>query len=172
MKFLEKDLEDYIFKSSSKSLEDCGLYFIGKKYRKLRIGSYGISDLIYFRRPFYNPYEQIFCKGEITVMELKKDKISVSSFFQAVRYVRGIQRYIEMHRPNLDGKINYNIVLIGSDVNEDSDIRYLTSIFPSFDFSEISTDVKTSVSLFTYELIDDFIVFSEASSLKMNNEKF
>ena len=56
MKFLEKDLEEIIFETSNKELNERGLFVYGKKYRQLRIGNYGVADLVVVdRTPNYAP---------------------------------------------------------------------------------------------------------------------
>ena len=46
MSFLEKDLEDIIFETDNDLLFEHGLFIDGQKKRQVRIGNYGIADLI------------------------------------------------------------------------------------------------------------------------------
>ena len=72
MKFFEKDLEEIIYLSDKDKLSDRGLYLNGKLKRQLRIGNYGVADLIEYKRPYYHPYEKCFMKGTINILELIK----------------------------------------------------------------------------------------------------
>ena len=66
MKFLEKDLEQIIFESGRDSLRERGLSISGKLLRQLRIGNYGIADLVEFVRPQYElPDRQFFVPGRM-----------------------------------------------------------------------------------------------------------
>jgi len=94
MKFLEKDLEQIIYEADNDSLNEKGLLVTGKCYRQLRIGNYGVADLVYVDMPKYCKSARMHMNGKITIVELKKDKVSVSSFFQALNYVKGIHEGI------------------------------------------------------------------------------
>lgn len=95
MNFLENDLEEIIYKANKDFLADRGLYLKrGKLFRQLRIGNYGILDLLEFDRPRYSKQMKMVIPGVCHVLELKKDKIGMSAFLQAVGYARGIQRYL------------------------------------------------------------------------------
>jgi len=53
MKFLEKDLEEIIFNADMKDLPEKGLHFTGVIKRQLRIGNYGVADLVTFTKGSY-----------------------------------------------------------------------------------------------------------------------
>ena len=87
MKFLEKDLEDIIFEAPREELAKRGLHIEGKMYRQLRIGNYGIADLVTIQRPimipdgknYYDFDVQVECDddtGEIMIYELPLKKES------------------------------------------------------------------------------------------------
>ena len=59
MKFLENDLEEIIYTSGRDVLEQRGLTINGKLLRQVKIGNYGIADLIEFQRPFYDGPDNI-----------------------------------------------------------------------------------------------------------------
>lgn len=115
MKFLEKDLEQIIYESSNKLLREKGLNIRGKKYRQLRIGNYGIADIISVRR-----YEDCLY---INIYELKKDKAGISAFLQAIRYAKGIKDYLE-HR-DFSHDVKFGICLIAKEIDTTSDYIYL-----------------------------------------------
>jgi hypothetical protein len=56
MKFLEKDLEEIIFNSCKIKLCNRGLTLPEKIKRQVRIGNYGVADLIGFEKESLNLY--------------------------------------------------------------------------------------------------------------------
>lgn len=123
MEFLEKDLEDIIYnallstngasKLNKKGLES----FYQKPYvlkRQLKIGNYGVCDLITLDRRVVHKNEVIE-NGTLTLYELKKGEINNSTLIQSLRYIRGIINYLSK-RNSLKG-YNINIVLIGRSIN-------------------------------------------------------
>ena len=97
MNFLEKDLEQIIYEADKELLAEKGLRVNGKLLRQVRIGNYGIADLVSIRRPYQDTFFGYQEKGLITIYELKKENISVSAFLQAIGYARGIMRWMEQH---------------------------------------------------------------------------
>jgi hypothetical protein len=130
MKFLEKDLEEIIYTSGRDVLEEKGLLIEGKLKRQVRIGNYGIADLIEFKRPYYG-YNRTqkrdhFEKGSITIYELKLDNISISAFLQALGYAKGIQNYLR--KRNKEHLYNINIVIIGRNIDMNSQFVYIQEL--------------------------------------------
>lgn len=156
MKFLEKDLEDIIWESNKEKLSERGLTINGKLFRQVRIGNYGIVDLIEFIKPEYNENKKHY-KGRIIIYELKKDNISVSSFFQAINYKRGIQRYLL--EKNLTGKYIVSIRLIGKHIDDNSSLIYLP-------------ETCSDVSLFKYEYGIEGLKFDSIYGYKLKEEGF
>lgn len=130
MNFLEKDLEEVIFLSTQKEKNTVGLSLLsGKCKRQLRIGNYGIADLVYFEK--VNDFGESVLR--ITVCELKKDKAGISAFLQAIRYCKGIQSYLEKRKPNL--KFYFNIVLIAKEIDTNSDYIFISDLISNlFDY--------------------------------------
>lgn len=125
MNFLEKDLEQIIWESDNLKLQQRNLDIEGKKIRQLRIGNYGILDLLTVEKCYYEndfPYKQIPYLN-ITVYELKKEKVGISAFLQAIRYCRGIKSYLEDNKPNIRFKLN--IVLCAKEVDIQSDFIFM-----------------------------------------------
>ena len=171
MKFLEKDLEQIIYESSDDELGELDLWVRGKRFRQLRIGNYGIADMVTFQRPYLNtePIEQRFSAPEVTVFEFKKDKINLGTFLQALRYIRGIQDYLETKNKDfLTGQsffdwgeglehigVKYRIVLIGKNIDVGNDYIYLTNFcnceFFTYDYTLNGLSLK---SHFDYSLIN------------------
>lgn len=132
MKFLEKDLEDIIWDGLQTNhkrqlLIDRGLGFvesISTSKRQLRIGNYGITDIVTAQRSPFNTKELW-----INLIELKKDKISFEAVSQCARYIKGIERYL-----NKRGVKNHVVgTLIGSEIDKYSDFVYMMSKISDID---------------------------------------
>lgn len=160
MKFLECDLEEIIFNTRNELLIDRGLSITGKKRRQLRIGNYGIADIVTLER----------CSGQIliTVFELKKEEIGISAFLQASGYVKGIKSYLDKRGLFKDLDLYFRIVLIGKTLKTQSAYSYLCDILPDLDC------VFGNKFLYNYSYSYDFdgIVFEEESGYKLKKEGF
>lgn len=157
MKFLEKDLEEIIYNTYNdepNELTNRGLFIQGIMKRQLRIGNYGIADLVTFKRCFdyeYDPYKlenkkgvktELFkcCKVPkliVTVYELKKDRVGISAYLQGIKYLQGINRYL--HKRNFTNNVEYNLVLIGKEIDESGSFCFITKFnenikFYSYDY--------------------------------------
>lgn len=165
MKFLEKDLEQIIWESDKEVLSERGLLLDGKLKRQLRIGNYGISDLVHFKKPIFiyeNNRNILIQEGVIEVIELKNDKISVSAFMQAVRYLKGIKRYLD-NRNFQDHFYTYKITLIGKSIDLESSVCYLPDLICNADLI---------VELYTYNYTINGIEFKCEYGYKMTEENF
>ncbi len=94
----------------------------------------------------------------ITVWEFKKDIINVETFLQACRYLRGVQRYIEIKYPKLEF-VEYAIVLVGRKLDTRCNGVYLPNIFK---------DVK----YYTYSYSFDGIEFNIEDDYNLTEEGF
>jgi hypothetical protein len=171
MRFLEKDLEQIIYEqhtSGSDFLYERGLNFQGKCFRQKKIGNYGIADLIFAEKPYFHTHWKRHQKGIINVVELKKDKISVSSFFQAVGYLKGVQRYLKKRGVFYD--YNYVITIIGSEIDTSSTISFLPDFFIYHEESDKDEYPKFCVQMFTYKYEIDGISFHEVGNYSLTNE--
>lgn len=170
MKFLEKDLEQIIFESGRDSLEEKGLAINGKLFRQLRIGNYGIADLVEFTRPSYEgPEREFFIHGVITVYELKKEHIGIASFLQALHYVKGIQMYL--HRKKKQNHYIINLVLIGRGLDTTGSFCFITDMLGIESFcSEPYTN--GTISFMTYDYTIDGLQFKSESGYQLTNEGF
>lgn len=159
MGFLESDLEEIISNASRKDLAKRGLKIDGKLLRQVRIGNYGVADLISVKRHHYNDPYQL----HITIYELKKDKVGISTYLQALRYLKGIRRYLEYR--NFEYKYHIKIVLIGKTWDEFSIFSY---------FSEYLNDYMQwdSLDVFTYSYNIDGISFNLCTDVIMKEEGF
>jgi len=162
MNFLEKDLEDIIWESDNEKLQQKGFFIRGKKLRQLRIGNYGIADLVTYKKVsdvFEPPYL------DITVYELKKEKAGISAFLQALRYCKGISTYLDEYKPSIDYKLN--IILCAKQIDVESDFIFLTDLLYSNDYSVLNTLRNFS---FTYGI--DGIQFKIEKGYNLSNKGF
>ena len=160
MEFFEKDLEQIIFDANKDELSERGLYLEGGKlFRQLRIGNYGIADLVhaYFEYDQISPDEYRRTILHINVIELKKDKIGISAFLQAVNYLKGIKRYFYNRKYHMN--VEYNITLIGKSIDESGSFCFLP-------------DVMDNLELYIYRYDFDGIYFDEKSGYGLKNEGF
>lgn len=167
MGFLENDLEEIIFNTNHVELFKRGLDITGNLKRQLRIGNYGVADLIEFRRPIYCGCEDGFLLGKIRVLELKKDLVNIDTFFQAVRYARGVQSYLKYTNPYLLNNVELEVALIGKKVDKRSSLTYLPSLFND---SNNGLGMKVSIFEYTYEV--DGIRFKKIKNYTLTNEGF
>lgn len=176
MDFLEKDLEQIIFEATDEQLLE-QLYLSGKRLRQLRIGNYGISDLIFVRKEYkknidYDKYstEILECGLVITICELKKDKIGISAFLQAVNYAKGVKVYLEKREfYNFD----IEILLCGKSIDSTGGFIYLTDLFNQYenyipDEHEFTRSIKC-IDYYTYSYNFDGIKFNRHSDYRLNN---
>lgn len=161
MEFLEKDLEKIIWESDNEKLIEKGLFISGKKYRQLKIGNYGIADLVTYKKLYENGFPYL----EITVFELKKDKAGISAFLQAIRYCKGISSYLFKRKNILRFKLN--IVICGRTIDSDSDYIYITDLFKCDELFLIN-----SVTNYSYDYTIDGIEFTERFDYCLTNEGF
>lgn len=166
MKFLEKNLEDIICESDRELLYERGLIIKGILFRQLRIGNYGVADIVTISREPNEDYyakEMIITRPIITVYELKKDVIGIDAFIQAIGYINGIKSYLE--KRGIFSNAIYRMVLIGSDI-DNSKACYLPDIIPS------NVDDSDFISMMTYDYLLEGILFKDISGYKLTNEGF
>jgi hypothetical protein len=171
MDFLEKDLEEIIYTSDKELLGERGLYISGRLYRQLKIGNYGIADLVELRRPCaHNAQVSHIMKGLINVIELKKDKVGISAFLQALGYLKGIKRYLQ--KRGIDAHYNYSITLIGSCVDESSTFIYLPNMLSINTENSIKDEPEFGLYLYEYKYGIDGIRFVDVEECSLINEGF
>lgn len=171
MKFLEKNLEDIIFEADNVDLNKRGLPIFGDKRRQIRIGNYGICDLITVKRlhdyRLSDAYGGIHPYLNITVYELKKDFVTINTFLQGIRYIKGIERYLDYRNSYID--VRFNLVLIGSSIDNSNDLIYLPDLL-IHDIEEPNYSI--GLGLYTYEYDFDGISFKSHKGYKLVNEGF
>lgn len=159
MEFLEKNLEDIIFETPTENLDDRGLYVLGKRYRQLRIGNYGIADMVTMSREYINYPHTTYSILHITVYELKKNKLDENTLCQASRYVKGIKRYIKQRNIFNNCSVEFKIVLVGKTFNLNNSFVYLA-------------DFVDNVEIYTYEYKFNGINFIDHSGWYLKDEGF
>jgi hypothetical protein len=154
----EKELEDMIFNADKKELDERGLWMPKHLRRQVRIGNYGIADIVGFERGFvdfgcvYQPCVYIY--------ELKKEEINIYTFLQAVRYAKGIISYFK-HKRYTSPKIY--IALIGGSIDMASEFLYLPDLLDGD---------SISLELYTFSLNFNGIYFKKYSRYGLKDEGF
>lgn len=167
MDFLEKNLEDIIFDTDNDKLYSRGLPIIGKKFKQLRIGNYGIADIVSCRKIYLPFSNHSFLK--IDVWELKKGEIDASALLQAVRYCKGIKQYLEKCKHFYDFSLNIN--LVGKYIKSSDDFIYLTDLIGPDDELDYNQGLK-EISYYIYEYDFDGISFKREDRYCLINEGF
>lgn len=153
MDFLEKDLEQIIYEADTIELNKRGLSIKGKLFRQKKIGNYGIADLISVKRSGRDL--------EITVFELKKEKIGIYAFLQAIEYAKGIENYLNTRGINCYMKIT----LIGKNIDRESTFIYLESLL-------FNKEGDWFLELYTYHYGLDGLTFKAQSGYSLSKEGF
>lgn len=161
MNFLEKDLEDIIWESDNEKLQERGFFIYGKKLRQLRIGNYGIADLITYEKVRF--LDEVYF--DITVYELKKEKAGISAFLQALRYCKGISTYLDEKKPNILYRLN--IILCAKQIDTESDYIFLTDLIKNESHGYLNSVLNFS---FTYNI--DGILFKREEDYNLSNKGF
>jgi hypothetical protein len=138
MEFLEKDLEQIIWESDNELLQQKGLNINGIKKRQLRIGNYGISDIVTFEKKYtFDHYNETYLPYlDISIFELKKDKVGIGAFLQSLKYCKGIKTYLKTKKPNIPFKLN--VILASKEVDKNGDFIYLTDLINSDEYGYIN----------------------------------
>jgi hypothetical protein len=171
MDFLERDLEEIIYTADRELLNENGLCLTGKMLRQVRIGNYGVADLVCHAKPIKPPYDDCWYKGEINVIELKNKKVGVSTFFQALNYLKGVQSYLE--KRGIDDLYNYRITLIGRYVDLDSSFCYLGDFVKADNMlTETYRDSVFNVDIYTYDYDLQGLKFHEVTGYNLQNKGF
>lgn len=116
MDFLEQNLEDIVFDAPYLAISQRGIdeYMEdAHTYRQLCLGAYGRSDIIQFKRCSEVIQGRVSPYLNINVIELKKDNIDQNTFFQAVKYCKGILEFIRHRSPKSSIRCKFHIILIG-----------------------------------------------------------
>lgn len=147
MEFLEKDLEQIIWETDDRILFERGLQISGKRKRQLRIGNYGIADLVTFWRDEYEICFEVF--------ELKKDDLNMQTLLQAYKYVKGISTYLQLR----GFKHRFYVTLVGRRIDTISSFCFLP-------------DLINSLYIYTYHMNIDGLQFRRILDWNLSNKGF
>lgn len=168
MKILEKHLEEVIYEADSLDLCERGMCVSGKRFRQLRIGNYGVADLVTVEKSWntyhYAAYSEVIPVLQITVYELKQYEISTKTLLQAMKYCKGIKRYLA-HR-KFKFRPRFRIVLVGKTVDLTDNLVYLPDLF---DQREVDSFV---FSMYTYKYELNGLKFTNIHDYQLRNEGF
>ena len=156
MKFLEKDLEEIIYNtylSSPEKLRKKNLYMHGSIKRQLKIGNYGILDLLTISRDYDYEYKPVWIEKDsvfrekwvliptlvLTVYELKKEKVGISAFLQCYGYIKGLKDWFKKHKPTI--KVRFESVLIGKELDTSGSFCFLPELIHELEVYTYSYDV-------------------------------
>lgn len=174
MKFLEQDLEEIIYTSGRDVLDERGLTINGKLLRQVRIGNYGIADLIEFKRPCYDgPGREYFIPGRITIYELKKDQVGIAAFLQAISYTKGIMEYLRLKKKHRQYIID--IVLIGKTVDDKGSFCFIenTVCLTNDYYDKITNEIEPgTISFYKYKYDIDGLSFDNMSDYDLTDNGF
>lgn len=150
----EKQLEDFIFYTDKTTLSDLGLDVDSKIKRQVKIGKYGIADMISVKKDRTAKYNIPFL--HFTIYELKKDKIDIHTFLQSIRYAMGLKHFLSKVKNIPYDEYKITLKLIGRQVNLDNSFMYLQDLLVDneFDTSSLMLD------LYTYSVEGDVILFN------------
>lgn len=172
--FLEKDLEDIIWEADPRELRERGLYIksnpLIKKFRQLRIGNYGVADLVYVSKKPFEIFEGSSvniegCRAKsiniehpkliITICELKKGPIDVDTFKQGIRYAAGIRSYLENVREFFDFELR--VKLIGRKIALNDDLVFAADVFNNVSLYHYNYDINgiRFINYVGYVLMDE-----------------
>lgn len=167
MNFLEKDLETIIYETPNEILQERGLNISGRKKRQVRIGNYGIADMITLEKSIpslmngdYNFFRPD--STEIIIYELKQNKISVNAFLQSLRYMKGVDMYLKSRNFN---DYTIKLVLIGKEIELQSSIIYLTDYF-------VDSNANPILKFYTYIYEINGLKFIEHENYSLTNDGF
>lgn len=165
MNILEHEIEDVIWDAlgneSYDELQERGLP-MGRKFtyaRQFNLGSYGIADIIgVCAHPSSIRRGEKRRTIEFQIFELKKDEINADTFFQAIRYAKGLLHKISFEGIKYDPYFSFH--LIGKDLSLNHALIYLP-------------DLIGEVNLYTFRIsLYDGITFHKHGNYILNNPSF
>lgn len=165
MDFLERDLETIIWETDNEKLFDKGLIIDGVKKRQLRIGNYGIADIVCISKQYTEPDGKPYLL--IDVLELKKENAGISAFLQALRYVKGIDTYLRHRKVKFDYK--FSITLIAKIIDTKSDYIFLSDIMGNYNNYD---DAHLILRNYSYTYTIDGIAFVQEQGYNIINKGF
>lgn len=154
MNILEKEIEDVLWdalNSNDVNLEERGLFLYADKWlRQFNLGEYGIPDIV-----GYQIIEVSEQKRNIhwSIIELKKDAITVGTFLQSLNYFKALEKLSEDF-----SHFEITIYLIGKSIDQNGSFCYLPDFVPEVNFITYEIDLIKGMTFknnFGYSLSKD-----------------
>jgi len=142
MNILECDIEDLVFNSKNEILLSRGLDLCRNKQRQVRLGSYGIADVI-----CWELIEKYNRKIKIQIVELKKEVIDCNALMQACRYQTAIQQIIDRRNFN-NTEFEFEVILIGKKIQEHGDFVFTLNTFKNIKCYTYSLDTQFGLKFY------------------------
>jgi len=135
----EKQLEDYLYGRMSGG--DCVITggAVDQVYRQFDLGVYGFIDLVGFYR---NEDDKTIT---MTIYELKKDTLKCAHYAQISRYKTGFDKLIEIIAFDFGYSLDFEYILIGSDIDHQNDAGYLGDTLDWLNIYTFSIDMHTGI---------------------------
>lgn len=165
MNILEQEIEQVIFDAIDNydhdELRKRGLPIFSEftYERQLDLGSYGRADLVGFHvSKSYAWHKEKRRDFVVQIIELKKDKIDLSTLLQALRYGKGLLH--KFNHENIKYNIEFRFVLVGKSIDTSTEFVYLT-------------DLVFGVSYYTYQLsLKEGITFKKQYGYQLPQPSF
>lgn len=152
MDFTEKDIEDLIFdaikNNNTDALQERGLHGINGYdlfSRQLDLGEYGRLDLVginYDHNRFHVGEYRVL---DVGVFEIKRGVINKETFFQAIRYCKGIEDYLDT---GFNMKARFEIFLIGTSLCMD-DFCYTADFVRNLNVFTVKLDLDKGIRFYS-----------------------
>jgi hypothetical protein len=155
MTIKENELEDIIMNASPNELAERGLPTFKNKKRQVRMGNYGIADILMWTRTS-RPSEL-----ELQIIELKAGVININAVDQICRYLNAVMDFNEMKNLPFNQYKGITLKLIGSSV--DKNIFEIVKV--------INMNKMINVVVYTYHLSIDGIKFRYESKDLVSNRR-
>lgn len=160
MDFLEKDLEDIIYETSQTKegrnilkARNLPIRSHGKMYRQIRLGAYGIADLVDIGIDYVIDKCDRSRSLSVEIIELKKDLIDYKALGQSCRYFRAAKDMVNSMVDNIKfDEYYFHISLIGSGIDNSDNGSFLYLYNEISDFADIFT-YKYKLDGIFFELI-------------------
>ena len=134
--------------------------------RQLNLNNYGIPDIVTFS---YDVLEGFV----VNIYELKKDKIGIGAFLQAVGYVKGIKSYFK--KRGYGDTMLFKICLIGKSVDTSGNFSFIPDLInfsnpdeqPFYDMGMI-----LDINFITYKMTINGLEFKYKNNYALVGEGF
>jgi hypothetical protein len=109
----EKELEDYICENLDQEYNPINGDHVNWYGRQIDLGAYGILDVMTVS---FEPEGYL----DISIIELKKELVTIKAIAQVSRYIRGIRHYFESHADDVSISVHGYVVAPNLDLSDDT----------------------------------------------------